>query len=64
MQKVKDPYPYKIIWSNPYNGSEEVDETDTLHDAKYLVNEYSLAFCEGRVYYKHVPYLQIGENIQ
>ena len=59
MQKVKDPYPYKIMWENPYNGREEVDETDTLEDARYLVDEYSLAFVEGRVYYKKRLYLQI-----
>lgn len=59
IDKVKDPYPYKIIWANPYNGKEEVDETDTLQDAKYLVNEYSLAFGEGRVYYRKSLYMQV-----
>ncbi len=54
--KVRDPYPYKIMWNSQY-GREEVDETDTLQDAKSSWSD-SLAFGEGRVYYKKCLYLQ------
>ncbi len=38
---------YYINWNNQYNGIETVDETTTYKDAKYLVNEYNLAFNGG-----------------
>ena len=34
---------YKIMASSKY-GNEEIDEAQTLQEAKYLVNEYRLAF--------------------
>ncbi len=34
---------YKIIASSRY-GKEEIDTAETLQEAKYLVNEYRLAF--------------------
>ena len=34
---------YKIMASSKY-GKEEIDEAQTLQEAKYLVNEYRLAF--------------------
>jgi hypothetical protein len=34
---------YKIIASSKY-GKEEIDTAETLQEAKYLVNEYRLAY--------------------
>lgn len=43
---------YKIIASSKY-GNEEIDEAQTLQEAKYLVNEYRLAFgLEFTIYIK------------
>ena len=48
MTKVKV---YLIMWRSQY-GTEQVDETTTKEDANYLVNQYQLAYGEGRVYKK------------
>lgn len=37
---------YLIIGSSAY-GTEEIDETDTLEEAKHLLAEYRLAFGPG-----------------
>lgn len=42
---------YRIMWRSEY-GLEEVDTADTLEDARYLVNEYQLAFGIGHVFYR------------
>ena len=42
---------YNIMWRSVY-GIEEVDQTDNLKDAKYLIKEYQTAFKEGHVFIK------------
>ena len=44
---------YKLIWISKY-GKEEIEENiKTLEEAKYLKNEYNIAFNEGKILIKN-----------
>jgi len=45
---------YKIIYRNTYHGDEEIDTAESLSEAKYLTEEYKIAFVSGNVYFKRI----------
>jgi len=39
---------------NTYHGDEEIDTAESLSEAKYLTEEYKIAFVSGNVYFKRI----------